>query len=94
MLLLLLACGVAPGAFDDEYAGAFCERHLTCDDAATLALLGWSSEADCRAALEPEGGCDGFSRRAAARCLDGIEAMSCRNVAADAWPEECAAVCP
>jgi hypothetical protein len=94
-----LACGraVKQSSFPADQQAALCDRVAECSSEEQLATFDLE---DCYAnvpAAEPTttdtGGCE-FDRRAAADCLDAIDAAPCGDVLAPYFtPDECAGVC-
>lgn len=95
LILLQLGCSYPADRFAEEMAQATCTLYQDCG---YLELFGFSSFDECTAAVQanydPETvECPDYDRKSALECVDGVQAMTCVDLADSVWPAACAQRC-
>ncbi len=95
LLLLTLACGYQSDKFAEDMATATCTLYRDCE---YLDSFGFASFDACvttvQASYDPDTiDCPAYDGKASAECVDGVDAMTCDDLYAGAWPQACTSRC-
>ena len=94
LVVSAVGCGPSQASFDSDYASKYCALMFQCEDASVLATLGWEDEDACVASqsVVDTGATSNFDPKAARRCLDALDGVTCDDLAANTFPVVCAEV--
>lgn len=94
LLVGLAACGGYPlEDFNVDIAASTCTLYAQCE---YLEVFGFESQESCTATVEQSYAsvaCPEYDAELAALCVEGVEAMTCEDLYANAWPQACADRC-